>query len=86
MKQRKGQGLPINTIIMIAIGLIILVIIIAMVYQRTTRFGTGLREVSENECAPENEIRPIGTDCEVIYAAFEDIGPGQICCRKGTAK
>ncbi len=78
----KGQGLQINTIIIIALGLIVLIILIVMVQQRTNLFGAGLRNVSEGTCAPENEIKPIGTDCDVLYGSFKDVGAGQICCRR----
>jgi hypothetical protein len=78
----KGQGLQINTIIIIALGLIVLIILIVMVQQRTNLFSTGLRNVSEGMCAPDNEIKPIGTDCDVIYGSFKDVGAGQICCRR----
>jgi hypothetical protein len=83
---RIGQGLPISTIIIAALGLIVLVIMAVMVQQRTTLFSKGLKNVSEDTCAPANEIKSMGTDCETIYATFTDLGPGQICCRKGTAK
>ncbi|VVB81061.1 Uncharacterised protein [uncultured archaeon] len=83
---RIGQGLPISTIIIAAIGLIVLIIMIVLVQQRTTIFSKSLKNASEDVCAPTNEIRATGTDCEVIYATFTDLGPGQICCRKGTAK
>lgn len=83
---RIGQGLPISTIIIAALGLIVLIIMVVMVQQRTTLFSKGLKNVSEDVCAPANEIKPTGTDCEVIYATFTDLAPGQICCRKGTAK
>lgn len=80
---KKAQGLQINTIIIIALGLIVLIILIVMVQQRTNLFSTGLRNVSEGGmCAPENEIKPIGTDCDVIYGSFKDVGAGQICCRR----
>ena len=43
---KKGQGLPITTIIIAALGIIVLVILIVMMQQRTTKFGTGLKNVS----------------------------------------
>jgi hypothetical protein len=83
---RIGQGLPLNTIILIALGLIVLVIIIFLVQQQVTKGGRGLANVTENTCAPDNEAKPLGTDCDVIYATFKDLKVGEICCRKGTAK
>ena len=82
---RVGQGLPISTIIIIAMGLIVLVIIITMVQQRTALFGKGLRQTTV-DCSPENEAKPAGTDCDLIYANFKDLKPGEICCRKGTVE
>lgn len=79
---KKGQGLQINTIILIALGLIVLIILIVLVQQRTALFGAGLKNASEATCAPQNEVRPVGTDCEVIYSNFKDVGAGQICCRR----
>jgi len=79
----KGQGLQINTIIIIALGLIVLIILIVMVQQRTNLFSAGLKNVSEGGmCAPDNKIEPIGTDCDVIYGSFKDVKTGQICCRR----
>lgn len=78
----KGQGLQINTIILIALGLIVLIILIVMVQQRTALFGTGLKEAGEATCAPDNDIKPLGTDCDVIYGSFKDVKAGQICCRR----
>jgi len=83
---RIGQGLPISTIIIAALGLIVLIIMAVMVQQRTTIFSKGLKNVSEDTCAPTNEIKWMGTECETIYAPYTDLGSGQICCRKGTAK
>jgi len=79
---KRGQGLQINTIIIIALGLIVLIILIVMVQQRTALFGTGLKEAGESTCEPDNEIKPIGTNCDVVYANFKDVRAGQICCRR----
>ncbi len=72
-------------IIIAVIGLIVLVIIIVLVQQKTTGFSKGLQNASESEC-PKDQIKPIGTTCDVIYARFTNVGPGDICCRKGTIK
>lgn len=79
---RKAQGLPITTIIIIALGLIVLIIVGAMLYQRTAIFGKGLRNISEQQCSPPNVRAPLGTDCEIIYGSFKDLGPNEICCKK----
>ncbi len=85
-RMTKAQGLPISTIIIAIIGLIVLVILIVVVQQQISKTGKGLREVEETKCEPENQIEPVGADCEVIYAKFQDVRPGQICCRKGTVR
>ena len=80
---RKGQGLPVNVIILILLGLIILVIVIALLTQRTTLFGKGLKNVSEQECKPPvGEKKPIGYEpCEIIYGSFTNVKPNEVCCR-----
>ena len=83
---KRAQGLPLNTIIIAALGLIVLVIIIMVVQTQITKTSKGIRNVSETKCEPPNKVQPIGTDCDIIYASFKDIRPGSICCRKGTAK
>ena len=80
---RKGQGLPITTIIIALIGLIVLVVLIGLVYQQTTKFSRGTKEISEATCEPKNEKKSLGANCEVIYARFTDIGVGDICCKHG---
>lgn len=83
-RHRLGQGLPISTIIIAAIGLIVLVIIIMIVQQRTTLFGKGLGEASEQTCPGTWE--PIGTDCDIVYGKFTEQNehPGEVCCRETT--
>ncbi len=83
---KRAQGLPLNTIIIAALGLIVLVILAVLVQQQITKSSRGLKNVTENTCTPQNEAKSVGTDCEVIYASFVDLKPGEICCRKGTAR
>lgn len=83
---KRAQGLPLNTIILAALGLIVLVIIAVLVQNQITKSNKGIKQIEENVCAPDNEAKPFGTDCDVIYASFKDLKVGEICCRKGTAK
>jgi hypothetical protein len=83
---RRAQGLPLNTIILAALGLIVLVIIAFLVQNQITKSSKGIKQIEENMCEPDNEIKPIGTDCDIIYASFKDLKTGFICCRKGTVK
>lgn len=79
---KRAQGLPINTIILIALGLIVLVVVSMLVYNQVTKGGQGLRNITEQTCAPTHEIKNIGDDCDVVYGSFKDVGAGQLCCRK----
>ena len=81
---KRGQGLPITTIIIAALGIIVLIILIVMVQQRATKFGTGVKEVSSGDCPGDKGT--IGDDCDVIYGSFGNIKAGEICCKKGTNK
>lgn len=80
----RAQGLSINAIILIALGLIILIVFSVMLAQRTGVFGKGLKNVSEQRCSPPNEKANIGTSCDVIYGTFTDLSSDQICCKKGS--
>ena len=82
----KGQGLPISTIILAIIGLLVLVIMGGLVYNKTSLFGEGTREISTRSCDPPNEIKPIGTNCQVIYEMFENVGSNEICCKAESVK
>ncbi len=77
----RAQGLPISTIIIAAIGLIVLVIMSVMVAQKVGVFGKGTREVSEQQCSAPNQVKPLGTDCELILGSFKNLGPNDICCK-----
>ena len=84
---RKGQGLPITAIILILLGIIVLVIIIAMVTQKTKSAGEGLKEIEEGSCEKAGgEPQPFGTECSIIYGNFKGLGIDKICCKKGTVK
>ncbi|HDD70525.1 MAG TPA: hypothetical protein ENF94_00020 [Candidatus Woesearchaeota archaeon] len=84
---KKGQGLPVSTIILILLGLIILVILIAMVVQKTKSAGKGLKEVEESTCAKAGGVpMPFGTECDIIYGSFKDTGVNKICCKEGSVK
>ena len=78
----KAQGLPITTIIIAALAIIVLIVLAVMVSQRTTLFGKGLRNVSEQKCRPVGDPMPFGTPCDVIYGSFVDLEEDEICCRK----
>ncbi len=81
---KKAQGLPLNMIILAVIGIIVLVIIIVLVQQKTSGFSKGLKNASESTCMPRNEIKSVGTDCDILFGQFTDLKAGDICCRKPT--
>jgi len=84
---RKGQGLQINTIILIVLGLLVLAILVVYVQTQVTKGSKGLKAVTENTCtAPDYEKTSAGTNCEIVYAIFKDLKPGEICCKAGTIK
>ena len=83
---KRAQGLSINVIILLALGLIVLVIFGVMLTQRTSMFGKGLKNISEQRCSPPNEKAMIGSDCDVIYGTFTDLGPDDVCCKKDTVR
>jgi hypothetical protein len=84
---KRAQGLPLNTIIIAALGLIVLVIIIVLVQTQIQKSGKGVREIQEAKCDSPNTVESLGTDCEVIYGSFANVKTGQqVCCKAGTIK
>lgn len=82
---RKAQGLPLNTIIIAALGIIVLFILAIMVQTQLAKRGKELKVITEATCAP-NEVQPLGTECQIIYGSFKDVPSGSICCRAGTVE
>jgi len=77
----KGQGLPLNTIIIAAIGVIVLVVLVVLVQNQITKSSKGITQTTEQTCTSAGgELKPIGTDCEAIYGNFKN-SEGKICCR-----
>lgn len=81
MKLKKGQGLPLNVIIIAVIALIVLVVIIAIFSGKLRGFGKGATDCAtrQGECedlaeCPEGSIYIPQTNCEA-----ED----EICCAEG---
>jgi hypothetical protein len=84
---KRAQGLPLNTIIIAALGLLVLVIVIVLFQTQITKTGKGLRNVTEATCDAPNTVEPVGTDCDVVYGSFANVRTGQqICCKAGTKK
>ncbi len=97
LKQKKGQGLSITTIILVIIGLIVLVVLIAIFTGRMGSFSKGVE--STVTCA--NSCKAFGRDsiytdkdeagCKAVANAqyvpgqYKDItGTGKVCCCQAT--
>lgn len=80
----KAQGLPLNTIVLAALALIVLVVLAVMITQRANIFGTGMRNATEQKCSDVGVNKTIGERCNVIYGSFTDLGPNEICCRENS--
>lgn len=88
LRNLKSQGLSLNTIIIAAIVLIVLVVLWAVF---TGRMGVFSREVTEvtkgGTCAEAGGVMRLETAggcselCTPIFGKFSDITTGQVCCR-----
>jgi len=87
LRQNKlGQGLPISTIIIAALGILVLVVLGVIFSRGIGWFGKDLTAAGKNECPAPYTFEPIGTQCaDVIYGNFKD-HPNEICCKKGTTE
>ena len=70
-----------------ALAVIVLIVLVTIVVQRTNLFGSGVQEVSEMDCGESGgQWEPFGTNCEVIYGSFANQPPGKVCCKVGTVR
>ena len=83
--KKKGQGLSLNTIIIAAIVLIVLVVLWAVFTGRMGVFSKGLTETTrEKTCAEAGGVGKTGDDCGddiPLFGKYSDIGAGEICCK-----
>ncbi len=83
---KKAQGISINTIIIAAIALIVLVILIAIFTGRMGIFGQGLDNAQQVECKTETvdgEPTP-SKDCpaaRTMYGKYKNVETGFVCCK-----
>ncbi len=87
----RGQGLPLNVIIIAILGIIALVVLVAIFTGQTAKFGKETRALTESYCAPDSgegigKKELVGECAEPIYGKFKDITPGYICCKKTVTK
>ena len=84
--KKKGQGLSLNTVIIAAIVLIVLVVLWAIFTGRMGAFSRGLQTQDEGlECgsAAIGGVATDGTTCTgstKIPGSFSDVGENQVCC------
>jgi hypothetical protein len=93
-KQKKAQGLSINTIIIAALGLAVLVILFAVMTGRLNIFGKGVDSTQQQltGCSQQCTVQGFSsgasmndglckeTNQQQIYGSFRDVTAGQICC------
>ena len=78
-RHRIGQGLPISTIIIAALGILVLVILGYVFAHKTSEYGKDLGTASKSNCPTGYTLKSVGTSCkETIYGNF---GTDQICCK-----
>lgn len=82
---KKAEGLPLNTIIIAAIVLIVLIVLWAIFTGRMGGFTTGVKKQTEVECPAGGWKDACGPN-EIIVPVSPPAGQeGKICCRTGGA-
>jgi len=91
-QKKKAQGLSINTIIIAALGLAVLVILFAVMTGRLSVFGKGVDSTQQQltGCGQQCQVQgyvsgsaQAGPTCqngERIFGNFQGFQEGQICC------
>lgn len=91
----KAQGMSINTIIIAAVALIVLVVLIAVFSGRMSLFGQDLTKAQQEKLCKGsgmkmvqgNDCNDLGGDWEVVYSNFrqceEDEDPSSGCYKPG---
>ena len=81
---RKAQGLPINTIIIAALALVVLIILIGIVATRSQKFNKGVSETTGAQSCP-GVIESV-SECEnPIVGNFKDVTANKVCCEKSAS-
>ena len=87
---KKGQGLSLNTIVIAALALIVLVVISWIFLRNAQEVAEDIPEVTKTKCYSTTlRIDPTG-DCyndeREFYADFKPkLAPGAVCCQKKSA-
>jgi len=78
--QRKAQGLSVNTIIIAAIALIVLVVLIAVFTGRIGIFGDQLSRNTQLKC-DDNSIMWAEDCSSIALGDFTNVPSGKVCCK-----
>ncbi len=78
---KKAEGLPLNTIIIAAIVLIVLIVLWAIFTGRMGGFTTGVKKQTEVQCPSENNWKDACGPNEIIVPVSDPTGQGRICCK-----
>ena len=84
---KKGQGLPLNVIIIAAIVLIVLVVLWAIFTGRMGVFSKGLTDVTKGGTCVDaggkvkTEVEGCNAACIRVYGQFSDVNAGDLCCK-----
>ncbi len=82
---KKAQGISINTIIIAAIALIVLVVLIAIFTGRIGIWGQGIDDATNPTCENDDRESKLAQDCDVldtVFGKFNDVESGYVCCKK----
>ncbi|MEA2036587.1 MAG: hypothetical protein U9O94_03710 [Nanoarchaeota archaeon] len=83
---KKGQGLSLNTIIIAAIVLIVLVVLWAIFTGRMGVFSQGLTDITRDKtCEESGGVIKSGDSCgdgfTPIFGKYTNVQTGEICCK-----
>ena len=82
----RAQGISINTIIIAALALIVLVVLIAIFTGRLGIWGQELDKQQNKKCVSDIQgTVTLAQDCvppkQIVFGKFSDVSSGQVCCK-----
>ena len=85
LRNRKAQGLSLNTIIIAAIVLVVLVVLFLIFTGRMGSFAVGVDNTTKSRDCLSLGYYPVNEDsCNIgdrYFLPVEGLGPGQVCCK-----
>ena len=81
---KKAQGISINTIIIAAIALIVLVVLIAVFTGRIGIWGQQVDDTTQISCTSVGGEAVDSDDCSLlrkIPGKYNDVGEDKVCCK-----